>query len=902
MKLLHLKIENYRIHKELEASLNDNLILIRGVNESGKSTIAEAIHRVLFLKHSGNTELHKSMQSRHGGNPSVELCFEAHSQKWTIKKIFSGQNGSATLSAENGHSYHKEQAEEKLAQLLGYDSVISGGGAKKQMDNRWAHLWVWQGTGVTSPVETAEPEKQKLYHQLQSLSGTEVIVSKTDNLLIENLNKELTENLNQNGSPKVNSKLGKALTDKENAENIYREKKFKKEEFHQASINYRNATEELKTLETALNETALAVQENNKSIAKLNDLNNKLNEKKKEADPLEVKRESLLESDRIIKKDQEQLKILTQDLNPLEKEVKDLENAMNSSRKEYEIARSDVEEKATTEQRLLQNQNALETHARTLQIKGELTELQKQLEKSQSLENMLKESIHNMERLSKFTPSKIKSLQKMHQAIELAQSKLDSYAMRLKVTTSDENIYLNDKKVSSNDWVKLTETTELRIGENTHISLQPGGSSNLDSALKDLNKAKKSFWDALQELSSPSLESAQEKLELSEAEKLKNAQLKEQYKALTPKEAIAEKIEQLEKELANAKENAGQFTFDSEERPLSLETANELLKKAKQQYESSRSDLKNAQTREKEFRKKYEEAQKCHENIKSDFLKNSQKSSALKTSIKTREEIHGNEQIRKEQLNQLNQQLTALKNENDNLIADIQSLNPENLEITREMLENKTHLNQKKFESEREKQTIAKAHLQTTGSMDLENDLKVAEAQLRLAEAKVSNEQNHINIIKALHERCRELRKERSKSIAKPLEEKTASYLQDIYGPDAKTHFIWNEDNTDIKGFNIVRNQQNQSFTFDELSHGTREQASLALRLAMAEVLAKDYDSTLPIVLDDAFTHSDRQRIQSIHKALFRATQNGLQLLVLTCHPENYTGLTSSEIQLNKSA
>ena len=41
---------------------------------------------------------------------------------------------------------------------------------------------------------------------------------------------------------------------------------------------------------------------------------------------------------------------------------------------------------------------------------------------------------------------------------------------------------------------------------------------------------------------------------------------------------------------------------------------------------------------------------------------------------------------------------------------------------------------------------------------------------------------------------------------------------------------------------------------FESLSHGTREQVALTLRLAMAELFAADYDDCLPLILDDAFT------------------------------------------------
>jgi uncharacterized protein YhaN len=67
----------------------------------------------------------------------------------------------------------------------------------------------------------------------------------------------------------------------------------------------------------------------------------------------------------------------------------------------------------------------------------------------------------------------------------------------------------------------------------------------------------------------------------------------------------------------------------------------------------------------------------------------------------------------------------------------------------------------------------------------------------------------------------------------------------------------------------------------------------------MAELLAADHDGCLPVVLDDAFTHADKNRIEKLKSLLYRASQNGLQIILLSCHPENYSGLSASEVGLN---
>jgi uncharacterized protein YhaN len=73
-----------------------------------------------------------------------------------------------------------------------------------------------------------------------------------------------------------------------------------------------------------------------------------------------------------------------------------------------------------------------------------------------------------------------------------------------------------------------------------------------------------------------------------------------------------------------------------------------------------------------------------------------------------------------------------------------------------------------------------------------------------------------------------------------------------------------------------------------------REQLAAALRLALAEVLQPAYDHCLPLVFDDAFTNSDRQRLLGLQQMLKHGMAQGLQILLLTCQPEDYSALVEA--------
>jgi DNA repair protein SbcC/Rad50 len=77
----------------------------------------------------------------------------------------------------------------------------------------------------------------------------------------------------------------------------------------------------------------------------------------------------------------------------------------------------------------------------------------------------------------------------------------------------------------------------------------------------------------------------------------------------------------------------------------------------------------------------------------------------------------------------------------------------------------------------------------------------------------------------------------------------------------------------------------------DALSHGTRDQLALLCRLALAEIVAGD--EPLPVVLDDPLVHADKQRQKRL-LSLIEENAERLQVIVMTCHPEDYKPLASA--------
>ncbi|MYK85593.1 MAG: AAA family ATPase, partial [Synechococcus sp. SB0669_bin_7] len=64
MRLVHCRICNVRIHRELSLDFAPGLTIIGGANETGKSTLLEALHRALFLKSTARGAVVDRLHSR----------------------------------------------------------------------------------------------------------------------------------------------------------------------------------------------------------------------------------------------------------------------------------------------------------------------------------------------------------------------------------------------------------------------------------------------------------------------------------------------------------------------------------------------------------------------------------------------------------------------------------------------------------------------------------------------------------------------------------------------------------------------------------------------------------------------------------------------------------------------
>lgn len=253
MRLISITLRNYRIHREVTMEFDPSRTLIGGPNECGKSTLVEAAHRALFLRAKTGGEVQKGMISRiHGGQPEVEVHFEARGHTYRLLKRFSGANGTATLTELNGSTWNGDEAEARLAELFGVEATGGGRGAGERAREQWAHLWFWQGSAGEDPTEHANTQCASLLARLQNEGGAAAMQSECDARVAQKFAERHEALFNRNGEPKAGSELARAIADENAATSTLTTAQQTLARLEQAVTDFRDAEQMIQSSVTAL--------------------------------------------------------------------------------------------------------------------------------------------------------------------------------------------------------------------------------------------------------------------------------------------------------------------------------------------------------------------------------------------------------------------------------------------------------------------------------------------------------------------------------------------------------------------------------------------------------------------------------------------------------------------------
>ena len=891
MRLLHATLRQVRLHQQLELQFDPRFTLLGGPNEAGKSTVVEALHKVLFLKASATGRAVDEMRSRlHSGLPEVELGFEAAGARWELRKRFSGASGTCQLSSDAGLALRGAAAEEQLARLLGVDGPIEGR-RHSQLPLRWAHLWVRQGEAGTnllaSPSEAYDVEQ--LVQQLQQRgAAAAALESPLDRLVSEQLQIRLDQQFTATGKLKAGSPLAAARQRCSSALLNLEQAQALQAELEAAMEQLRQIGERLQLIEA----------QERPQLQRAHQLEAQLRLRRAQVEPLRQQLSNLEQA-------QAQLQAVQRQLGELGAQQQDWQLQRSSRQQQFRSLEANCQssDQACQELKNQQQQQVerLELAQQLLDLANLEREAQQLLEHQQQFQRLQLQAEQCKQSLAQLAPidaAAVKALRQAEQQWAQAEARSQAMATAISLIESDQPVSLAGQPLSPGETVQLNGSAELAVGCGVRLRISPGGGEATAQAAAALQHS----GAALREL--------QISIGVANSEAA---------------EVIAQQRQALELELANLRQAASAIPWSRlEEQIAALEPRRQRLLSRLAQHQLQRQSL----AERGELPQGRAELEAWIEELRrqaNELSQRQQQAEAERTSWRQQlEQQHRSSQELERNLEQLTGSLSTLAERQlalkashgdgqqltDAVNSSRQALLIQEAELTaldKEILDKlpaggaiEQHL--RLLDGEKDALLTSRGQNEqrclTLSSDDPTALVQHRQAAWESAQADLEALELQTQALQMLQNLFHQSRQDFSQRYSEPLEQAIGPYLHYLQNGRHQASLDFDPKS----GFGNFELQQGpHRFGFEQLSGGMREQLAAALRLAIAEVLQPAYDDCLPLIFDDAFTNSDQQRLQALQQMLRRGANHGMQLILLSCNPNDYQALAAelgSEIAL----
>jgi DNA repair exonuclease SbcCD ATPase subunit len=901
MRLNKVTVRNYRIHKETVIEFDPKLTLISGPNESGKSTLAEAIHRALFLRAKGTSKPVEDMRSDWGGVPSVELEFSAGVQDVKLDKKFSGTGGSVVLTIAGQPVLQSDDADEKLAGLLHVGGPVGGRGAAGELPSRWAHLWVWQGKAGDSPTGTVAEQQSILVQRLQAKGGAAITQSDLDARVLREIRERYNALFTERGDPKTGSDLAKAGRD-------LAEMKDALAKTEQAVNALEEAASRYSTAESEIAGKTRAVRDSVEELSGVEEGLKQADELKRKLDPILHLQEEAAAGFAAQEKIESEITATRQArdnalqaLGPREKALVALRLEQESCRDARSKAEKAWEAARATASIARQWQNAMEAHRQALEKHDEL----KKLKANQATITDKRKELQSVCDEMALTPAvgqkDLTTLQKLRQELAIAEASCAALGARIKVLASREPVTVDGHPVAAGASVEITCDAEVTIGSVATLRIGPGGGAGIAEARQAVEKARQKYREKLGALGIATPEVAIEAHEKLRALETRIGLLKAELDRLDAdgNEQVLRECEQSQAEASRRAE----MTAGASGRPLPAAGT-----EVKASCRDAGEDCRQAETAEKVAEEAFRTARKISDemdtrataaNAGAEELRRQAKDAEVRIGVM--EEQQGNDQVRARKRLDLRSRLDQARAEQALLQGKLDELQPAQLAQDAVRLKTAITRAREDIQSAEQRKAAAGALLNSSGLTDPHEELQKARAACERSESRHAGLRGQAEALKLLNHVAAEIEKNVMERINQPLEEAARGYLECIFGIGARVVLEGSLQGGATPSLRVNRESAGfGTFEFSDLSGGAKEQVGIAMRLAMAEVLAEAHDGCLPIVLDDAFANSDPDRVKVLQRMLYLAAEKGLQVIVLTCNPSHYATLGAREVRLER--
>jgi DNA repair exonuclease SbcCD ATPase subunit len=887
MRLLEINLKNYRVHRDTTVRFSPSIHVVGGRNEVGKSTIAEAIHRVLFLKADGTTEYHKKMKSNFGGDPEIRLRFEQDGKTYVLFKRFL-KNQVTKFGVEGKAELSDAQADTELSAVIHAPTGLG----KSGLTTQWAHLWAWQEQSMDNPFVDDRYPHQDLIVQVQKLGGGAAMQSKKDQAVAKILTSRRDDLFTTRGlkadSPaaKASGQVAKHEAEATAARNVLEEIQASLEQIRTSEENIASEKSSQLSLQAELEKHAAQLVE----IEKLEKVLAGISQRILSADSNLL---SLKESQAKIDQQLAKIDITKQEVAKARKDLAPLALVSAEAKADAEACRlasvaaygerDALQKSATLVQQAIDRIELLERQAAA---KAELG-------KAESSDILIEKLQKDLAAIPEITRKDITALAKLGDIASNAQAALEAMGVSVTVQKAGRKVHLDGAEIPEGQSKVVTDASVIKIGDDVTLSLSPKN-GDIASQRKTLEQARQKFAEALNKFGIDSLSAAETNLstrdelqgKIDRAETSRgSSSAAELRKTLSD---LENEIIQQDAKYPDSKQAslADKDAMSAEKKRLSPlvrdAVANAVTKGALRDAADKKSSKAIAGESElsSHVQKLVAELNDL-ENQLSGMLTNTGSLDRLKAAI-----IHAESECK------------ALGEELATSQAEISKLTPD---LVRAAIKMKQTSMEKSNGRINEAEKVSNTHrgvVKGRTSGDPKLTLATAVAKLESAKADYAREIALAEALKLLADMFESTQAELNKAFTGPLVSKIDEYAKILFGHEASIEMV--DNNGTFTEPVLIRPQRglNSTTSFDKLSGGAKEQFSAAIRLAMAEVLSQPHGGQLPVIFDDTFSYTDSENLNKVHLMLNHAAGKGLQVILFTHTLSSFKAMGADESNL----
>jgi len=866
MKLLRLKVVNYRGINSREIKFNPlGITRIEGPNESGKSSLGEAINTIFDYQDNSKGKAIQAIQPvNQDVGPEIELEMETGNYVFTyFKRFLKKPETWLTITKPNPENLTGREAHDRANGIL-----------KETLDvDLWKALCILQGEAIGQPdlenkqalsaaldkaagVHPAAQQELDLHKRVsQEYELYYTIGRGTEKKELQDLRTALTEKQTDIGS--IEQHIRALETDIDRVpvlQSDLGQLKKQEEELSQQLINLTAKLEQISLLENTLSAAALKLESAQKTL--------------QAAQSAKKIRQETVKTAEIAAKAHRELQESSSMALP----------ALSQAREALDKA------KATADEAERKRKEAESLHAlkrADFDYYHDKLDLEQLLERKERIDQARKDAAQADTVLAK---NKVDA----HALDRIKEAELGYKTASARMEIGSPSVLLRSIskcRLSIDGTEAVLDTNEVRtisVADKTRVSL-PGtldieitAGTSIEGLARKVEAARQALQAACAAATVGGADEARKAYD-ERVEALRGVE----NKVRVEKENLRDiSYESLEQRLQNLQQSVPEYLAGRVKEPAicpDFDTAKKERKKAEANLEAASGELENT-------RKVLESARSLYEGV---HIKHREAGAKLEQMAKDLKQTQENlDKARKKEPDEtLEDNLTAadraVLTEDTayrSAAVSLKACNPEQVRALADSTKGSLKTIKISYDSKGKALTEVQTRLKIMGEEGLHEKLSVANNQFEQLEFKIRATARKAAAAKCLFDAMSQERDKASRAYVAPLKDKIERLARLVYDPSCQVTI---DDDLKITSRTVSR----VTVPFDSLSAGTKEQLSLMYRLSCSMIVAKDGGT--PVILDDALGYTDPQRLKLMGAVLAVAAKE-CQIVIFTCVPERY--------------